>query len=764
MLRLNNILIFRLLFAASLLVPAAYFGASAWETRQRTLHQTDLQIAITVRLLSEHMNEMLRSDRLALAQVDELVRGLSWDEIRSSARLHQQLQEMKARLPQVDGIALIAPDGQVAAGNAWAVPPPINTADRDYFSTLRDRPDLNVFISRTYPGRVFPEPHFQVSRRRSATGGIFDGVIVLSTRPAYLTDFYNTFIGPDGMVIALFRQDGAVLARYPADVAVPNYPQGDRVVTAARTAASGHATYYSERYQQTRVVAFSRVPDSDLVVAYGLSRAGILASWRADLLRYGVLTAFGSIALASMTWLAMTNTMRISAARRQQEAMNAALRQEVAERTRIEAELRDLNRDLENRVAMRTAGLTELATQRTAESAFLTAVLESTPYAKLVVDQNRQIIMANGASEALFGYRREEMIRHPLELLLPEQKRLGHVALFDQYIHAPAARPMGSGRDLTGRRKDGTEVPVEILLAPVQSADGPAVIAGIVDITQRKQHEAALLQANRELRAANADLSLANATIQHKSEEVEAFVYIVSHDLRTPLITLQGFSRELELSCADLRQEVDALALPDTDLRKLHSIIEQDIDSTVRYIRASTTRFERLINALLDLSRTGQFSLRIERVDLGAIVAETLQSLDSQIAATQAEIVVRPLPNTIGDAFAIGRIVTNLLGNAIKYRHPGRRPDIEVGGSMDGAMVHYWISDNGVGIPASALPRLFQVFQRFHPKLADGDGIGLASVRRLVERHGGTVWAESEAGRGTTFHFTLPAVQQETTS
>jgi signal transduction histidine kinase len=79
-------------------------------------------------------------------------------------------------------------------------------------------------------------------------------------------------------------------------------------------------------------------------------------------------------------------------------------------------------------------------------------------------------------------------------------------------------------------------------------------------------------------------------------------------------------------------------------------------------------------------------------------------------------------------------------------------------------MVHYWISDNGVGIPASALPRLFQVFQRFHPKLADGDGIGLASVRRLVERHGGTVWAESEAGRGTTFHFTLPAVQQETTS
>jgi signal transduction histidine kinase len=122
------------------------------------------------------------------------------------------------------------------------------------------------------------------------------------------------------------------------------------------------------------------------------------------------------------------------------------------------------------------------------------------------------------------------------------------------------------------------------------------------------------------------------------------------------------------------------------------------------------------------------------------------------------------LPGAVADLIAVGQIFGNLIENALKYAKPGQSPRIEVGGESDGTLVRYWVRDDGVGIPHSARPRLFQVFQRFHPTLADGEGIGLASVRRLVERHGGTVWADSEVGIGTTFHFTLPATLQKPSS
>jgi signal transduction histidine kinase len=202
------------------------------------------------------------------------------------------------------------------------------------------------------------------------------------------------------------------------------------------------------------------------------------------------------------------------------------------------------------------------------------------------------------------------------------------------------------------------------------------------------------------------------------------------------------------LSQAALPSEVETAVL---------GIVREDIAGALRYISASTTKFQGLIETLLLLSRTGRQELRIEEADVRAIVDSTISSLRQAIQSTGADVVVEALPSIRADITAMGQVFSNLISNALKYSKPGRPGRIVVGGEiLEGGLAHYWIRDNGAGIPQSARRRLFQVFQRFHPDLASGDGMGLAIVKRIVERHGGRVWAEGEEDVGTSFHLELP--------
>ena len=270
------------------------------------------------------------------------------------------------------------------------------------------------------------------------------------------------------------------------------------------------------------------------------------------------------------------------------------------------------------------------------------------------------------------------------------------------------------------------------------------------------QRTADLAHANTELREVNEQLSRRTKEAAQKSEEVEAFVYVVSHDLRAPLVNLQGFSKELETSCRELEDKIRT-AVISAPVRTDIAAIGQDISSSLRYISASTAKFQRLIDALLVLSRSGRQEYRADEIDVGAIVGTTVDTLRQSIETSGATIVVDSLPAATGDVTGVGQIFANLIGNAVKYLHSTRRGRIEVGGEAQNGMTHYWVRDNGAGIPASAHRRLFQVFQRFHPDLAPGEGMGLAIVKRIVERHGGNVWAESQQDVGTTFHLTLPS-------
>lgn len=262
---------------------------------------------------------------------------------------------------------------------------------------------------------------------------------------------------------------------------------------------------------------------------------------------------------------------------------------------------------------------------------------------------------------------------------------------------------------------------------------------------------------DNQLQTVNLELWRRTEELGRKNEEVEAFVYIVSHDLRAPLVNLQGFARELRLNCDSLAKVLGEASLPAAQAAQVRELMEDEIPTSLRFISASTTKFERLINALLQLSRSGRRELAHEPLDMAGLVAMTLDSLRTTIAKGGAEVEVGELPPAYGDPTAVGQVWSNLITNAVRYLEPGRPGRIRIRGERDGRFSRYSIEDNGVGIAATAQKKLFQVFQRMRPDLAEGEGIGLATVKRIVERHGGQIQVDSVEGKGTTFLFSLPA-------
>jgi signal transduction histidine kinase len=250
--------------------------------------------------------------------------------------------------------------------------------------------------------------------------------------------------------------------------------------------------------------------------------------------------------------------------------------------------------------------------------------------------------------------------------------------------------------------------------------------------------------------------------LQEQRRENEMFVYSVSHDLRSPLINLQGFSEELSLSCSELgalfRHEDVPLPVRSQGL----SLLNDNIDSSIRYIRIAVGRLARIIDGLLRLSRAGRVEYQWQPIDVAAMVYKIVDSLRDSISGKNAQVSAAALPPAWGDPTAVEQIFANLIGNALAYLDPERTGRIEVGSgeipspSAMAGFRTYYVQDNGLGIPEAYQDRVFTAFSRLHADVAQGEGIGLALVRRMVERHGGKIWMDSKAGVGTTFFVSLP--------
>ena len=275
-----------------------------------------------------------------------------------------------------------------------------------------------------------------------------------------------------------------------------------------------------------------------------------------------------------------------------------------------------------------------------------------------------------------------------------------------------------------------------------EDAVGMEIIGVGSDVTERKLAEEEREQFLRELESMN--------------KELESIVYVASHDLRSPLVNIQGFSRKLAKAC----QEMNALLRDDRvpgDLQSACDSIQGSIGKSLHFITSSVEKMDTLLGGLLRLSRLGRKALKHDRVDMNGLVEDVVNAMTYQLRQSGGEIEVEPLLPCLGDAVQINQVFSNLIDNAVKYCAPERRLRIGISSWMDGGQAVFRISDNGIGIPLAQQEKIWEIFHRLNPGSdVAGEGLGLTVVRRILDRSDGKVWVESEWGKGSSFFVSLP--------
>jgi two-component system sensor histidine kinase/response regulator len=245
---------------------------------------------------------------------------------------------------------------------------------------------------------------------------------------------------------------------------------------------------------------------------------------------------------------------------------------------------------------------------------------------------------------------------------------------------------------------------------------------------------------------------------QDVSQEFRHLVTAVSHDLRSPLASLEGWSGVLEEEIDGIRTSLETVMekLPESEAKAVKRALEQDLPESLGFIKSSVSSLDLLIKALLELPRLGRKKLTFECLDMNELVSEVLGNLSYQIEQNGVHVKVDPLPDVTADWAAMEQIMLNLLSNAVKYLDPSRVGEIEISGQREADKTIFRVKDNGVGIDEEDLERIFDIFQRTGTKKSvPGEGMGLAYAKKLVRRHGGHIWCESQIGVGSSFVFSL---------
>lgn len=246
--------------------------------------------------------------------------------------------------------------------------------------------------------------------------------------------------------------------------------------------------------------------------------------------------------------------------------------------------------------------------------------------------------------------------------------------------------------------------------------------------------------------------------LSHKNEELESIIYISSHDLRSPLVNISGYSSELETLAREIESEVNRRKTSGSSTERLTDIIQHDIPECLKYISAGTNKMDTLLDGLLRLCRIGRTELKFCCVDANMLLKTVLDSMQYQINEIHAHIEINPLPACIADPEQLSQIFSNLIDNAIKYRDPNRSLTIQIDGIPANHTVTYRIGDNGLGIQPEYHLKIFEIFHQLHPQSGiRGEGLGLTIAKRAINRMNGSIDVESEFGHGSTFILTLPA-------
>ncbi len=349
-------------------------------------------------------------------------------------------------------------------------------------------------------------------------------------------------------------------------------------------------------------------------------------------------------------------------------------------------------------------------------------LLEAAPDAMVVVNQQGEIVLLNFQAEKQFGYRRDELLGQPVKNIIPEGFAERLIADGLRSSADALAQQMGTGIELSGRRKFGSEFPIEIMLSPLQSDEGILVTAAIRDISLRKDAEKNLACKVNELKRSN--------------EELGQFAYIASHDLQEPLRMVASYTQLLS--------------------RRYKGKLDSDADEFIAFAVDGANRMQRLIQDLLMFSRVESKGRELIETSSEDALKQALRNLRGAIEENGAVITHGTLPVIPADEMQLIQLFQNLVGNAIKYQKPGT-PRIHVSATGDDQKGwSFAVEDNGLGIDPLYFQKIFGMFQRLHKREEfAGTGIGLAICKKIVERHGGMISVESEPGKGSTFRFLL---------
>jgi len=383
----------------------------------------------------------------------------------------------------------------------------------------------------------------------------------------------------------------------------------------------------------------------------------------------------------------------------------------------ISEEILNLRRELETQ---RQIGY---ATGLFQEDITIHALMESLCQGVIIINHQGAILLINKAAESIFGFSREEVIGKAHDILLPVRFQSIHHQHMAEYVKNPKTRPMGIGMELFGRRKDGSDVPVEIGLSFIETKHVKLIMAVVSDITQRKNDEQAIQKGMKELAELN--------------KELESFSYSVAHDFRKYL---------------------NAIKITEELLAEEKSVqLDEEGKGYLKRIASNVGMLSLLIEDLLTLSKLSRQELKFETINLSEMALSIITELEKNDPKREVESIIKSNLHTSADAGLMILALNNLLGNAWKFTSKSENPKIEFGVLNQGSQRVFFIRDNGAGFDQEKSGKMFTPFHRLHTDQEfPGTGVGLSIVDRIIQRHGGKLWAEGQPGKGATFFFTIP--------